>query len=193
MPEEQDSKKHEPNEVDFDEAAEGAEDAASSDEPTIDTDQTFHIDDPLTDLQAKCDELEQKLLRTTADYQNYVRRSQQNIIAARDEAKMSMTKSLLAVLDHLDHAVSVDPESTPAKSVLEGVRIVQDEFMRTLGAAGIERIDAQPGDEFDPNLHEALMRQPSEDYESNHVVMALQPGYKLGDKTLRPAKVAIAE
>ncbi|MFW6033239.1 MAG: nucleotide exchange factor GrpE, partial [Phycisphaeraceae bacterium] len=57
----------------------------------------------------------------------------------------------------------------------------------------IERIEAQPGEPFDPNRHEALMRQASDEVESGHVTTQFQPGYVLSDKTIRPAQVAVAE
>ena len=64
--------------------------------------------------------------------------------------------------------------------------------MNALQRFGVQRIDARQGDAFDPNLHEALMRQEQEGVESDHVVMQMQPGYTIGEKTIRPAKVSVA-
>ncbi len=144
-------------------------------------------------LQRERDELESKLLRAMADYQNYARRAEQNVVAAREQQLMAVAKSLITVLDHFDRALEVDPEKTSTRDLLKGVTIVRDELMRALQSFGIERLDVQSGEPFDPNRHEALMRQPSEEVESNHVTSQFQPGYQLKDKTIRPAQVSVAE
>lgn len=143
-------------------------------------------------LQAERDALESKMLRIAADYQNFQRRAENNINDARKHQKMDMVKSLLGVLDHFDHALSVNPDGTSAKAVFDGVQIVRDEFLKTLEQFGVSRIEAKQGEPFDPNRHEALMRQPTEGVESDHVVAQLQPGYAMGETTLRAAKVTIA-
>lgn len=144
-------------------------------------------------LQAQRDELEARLMRVSADYQNYVRRSQKNTVAACDEQLMRVAKSLLTPLDQFDQALAVDPEHVTPESILQGVQIVRDELMKVLEQYGIKRIEAQPGQEFDPVRHEAVQRQPMEDLESGAVAQQLQPGYMLEDKTLRPAKVVVVE
>lgn len=149
--------------------------------------------DPLAALEKKHAELSNKYLRLAADYQNFQRRSQQNVTQAREQQAMSMARDLLTVLDHFDNALAVDPEKTTASDLIKGVSIVRDELLRTLASHGIERIDAQPGDEFDPNRHEALMHQASEELETGSVAQQLQPGYVMQGKTLRPAKVAVVQ
>ncbi len=136
---------------------------------------------------------ESRVLRANADYQNMARRSIQNVNSAREEQIMSMARDLLTVMDQFDHALEIDPEKTDSAALLEGVKIVRDTLMRTFEGFGITRLEVEPGTEFDPNIHEALMRQEAEGIESNHVTMQLQPGYMLKDKALRPAKVAVAQ
>ena len=150
-------------------------------------------EDALATIQKERDELEQRMLRIAADYQNYVRRSEQNIVSAREQLLLDVAKSLVTVLDHFDRALEIDPEKASAKDVLDGVNIVRDELLRALERFDIQRLDVKPGDAFDPNHHEALMRQPSDEIESNHVTSQFQPGYVLKDKTVRPAKVCLAE
>jgi len=144
-------------------------------------------------LQAQRDELESRLMRVSADYQNYVRRSQKNILAACDEQLMRVTKALLTPLDQFDQALAVDSEHVTAQSILQGVQIVRDELMKVLEQYGVKRLEAQRGEEFDPMRHEAVQRQPMDDLESGAVAQQLQPGYTLGGKTLRPAKVIVVE
>jgi molecular chaperone GrpE len=143
-------------------------------------------------LAQERDELFAQLQRVSADYQNFIRRSQQNTADSIGVAKGDLLRSLIPVLDHFDHALSSKPESEDGQRLYDGVRIVRDELMKVLEQAGVKRIDVQPGDPFDPHLHEAMMRQPAEGVEPNHVSATLQPGYVFGERTLRAAKVAVA-
>lgn len=149
--------------------------------------------DSMHQLQRERDEFESRYLRAMADYQNLARRAAQNEIVAREQAIMQMARQLVTVLDHFDHALAVDPQKTSAGDVLKGVVIVRDELLRSLQQFGVERLDVAPGEPFDPNKHEAMMRQPHDDMETDQVIQQLQPGYVLADKTLRPAKVSVAE
>jgi molecular chaperone GrpE len=149
--------------------------------------------DPLAALQAERDELDDKLKRMMAEYQNFGRRADQNVIAARQYQLMEVAKKLVPVLDHFDSALGMDTEKTSIEDLLKGVTIVRDELMRSLESFGVVRLDVGAGDLFDPNCHEALMRQADTDIEPNHVTAQLQPGYLLNDVTIRPAKVSIAE
>ena len=170
---------------DTDAAAGSAEDEAN--------DRASTGDDPFTSLQKDRDEVHARLLRVSADYQNYVRRSGQNISAARDQMLMDMAKALITVMDHFDRALEVDIESTSAQNLLDGMQIVRDELLRALERFGIQRLNVRTGDVFDPTRHEALMRQATEGVETDCVAAQLQPGYTLGDKTVRPAQVTVAE
>jgi molecular chaperone GrpE len=149
--------------------------------------------DELERLRAQCEELERKYLHAVADYQNLARRSSLNIIAERDETRMRMAKALITVMDHFDRALEVEAQKTSTEDLLRGVQIVRDEMLRALEQFGVERLEAEVGGEFDPNRHEALMRQSVEGLEPDLVAQQFQVGYILGDKTLRPAKVAVSE
>ena len=149
-------------------------------------------DAPNAALQAERDELYERLQRVSADYQNYIRRSQQNKADDISLAKGDVVKTFIPMLDHLDQALSVDPEKVEAKSIYDGVKIVQDEFHRVLERVGVEILKPEPGEPFDPHKHEALMRQPAEGIKPNHISMTLQPGYVLNGRALRPANVAVA-
>ena len=146
----------------------------------------------VTALEAQVAELNSRLLRTAADYQNYVRRANQNVLDAREQQLMEVARALLTVVDHFDTTLSADLSKTSAQSLIDGVRIVRDELGKTLDNFGVRKIGVAPGDEFNPKLHEALLRQPVENIPSNHVTALLQTGYTLNDRTLRPAKVSVA-
>ena len=153
--------------------------------------------DELAQVQLQRDELEQKLLRVSADYQNFARRAQQNITAAGEQKAFDMAKALVTVLDHFDRALEAAgteaEDAASAGDLQRGVTMVHSELLSALGRFGIERVDVQPGDAFDPMKHEALMRQPSEEIESGHITMQMLPGYVLGEKVVRPAQVGVAE
>ena len=85
-----------------------------------------------------------------------------------------------------------DPEKVNAQQVIDGVRMTRDEFIRILSGYGVTSINPQPGDEFNPGDHEAMMQQPSDDFEPGTITMSMGVGYKLGDRVVRPAKVAVA-
>lgn len=168
--------------VQFD-AEQAAGDAASTEQ------------DVLARVQQERDELEQKLLRVSADYQNFARRAQQNITAAGEQKLMDMARGLVTVLDHFDRALEAagGAEADTQGDLHRGVTMVHQELLATLGRFGIERVDVTVGEPFDPVRHEALMRQPAEGVDSNHVTMQMQPGYVIGEKVVRPAQVGVAE
>ncbi|MEM9415998.1 MAG: nucleotide exchange factor GrpE [Planctomycetota bacterium] len=175
-------------------AAEDAENAAAAGDEEADA-----ADEGTAQLRAERDDLQQQLLRVSADYQNFARRSQQNIASAAEQTQMDMARALVPVLDHFDRALESaaqqpdGQEGAAGGDLLQGVTMVKEELLNTLGRFGIQRLDVAVGDEFDPVRHEALMRQPSDDVESNHVTMQMLPGYVLGEKVVRPAQVGVAE
>jgi molecular chaperone GrpE len=154
---------------------------------------TSSLEEKLAALQAERDELYARLQRVSADYQNYVRRSAQGVNDACDQQLMKVARALLVPMDHFDQALSFDPQKTTAQSLLEGVQIVRDELYKTLEQFGVRRLEVTPGDRFDPARHEAVTRIPAEGLSSEQVAAQLQPGYLVGDRTLRPAKVAVAQ
>lgn len=172
---------------DLDEPRDNARSSQDGDE------QTYDVGDPLAELQGQYDEMHQRLLRLAADYENYKRRSLANIDAAREQSVMDMARALVTVLDHFDRALEVEVNDPAGQSLLKGVQMVRDELLRTLERFGVRRLEVKPGDPFEPEKHEALMRQAVEGIEPDHVAMQLQAGYTLNDKTLRPAQVAVAQ
>lgn len=144
-------------------------------------------------LRTQRDELQDRLLRVSADYQNFVRRSHQGTEDACRHQMMQTLKALLTPLDYFDHALAVDLEKTTPQGLLQGVEIVRDEFLKTLEQFGMKRIQVTAGEPFDPTRHEALARQPVEGLEPDYVAEQLQPGYTLGEIVLRPAKVVVTQ
>jgi molecular chaperone GrpE len=128
--------------------------------------------------------------RTQADFENYRKRMARENAAATDRGVAKLAKELLPALDHLEHALKATAEGHPV--VVKGFALVRDEIVAALGRAGIQAFSPQ-GEPFDPNEHEAMTTQPSEDAESGTVLEVYQQGYRLNGAVLRPARVVVAE
>lgn len=143
-------------------------------------------------MQARLDEAIAARQRSQADFSNYQRRAMENEQQAIVSGMVKVIQALLPMLDHFDLALNQDLEAMTVEKLLNGVQIVRDEFNKSLQSLGVEIIEPAVGEEFDPNRHEAMMRQSAEGIEPNQIVMVMQPGYVMGDMVLRPAKVAVA-
>lgn len=156
----------------------------------------LQLEDRIARLQSEAAESQQKYLRTLADYQNYQRRAIQNENEARVQARAGVVQSMLSVLDHFDLALAQDVSKVSTEQFISGVRLIRDELMKILQSHGIGVISPQPGDEFDPHRHEAIMHQAREGVGSGHVVATFQPGFTIStsgaERVIRPAKVAVA-
>ncbi len=146
----------------------------------------------LLDTVAQRDETRALLLRTAADHQNFQRRASNNEREAREMGVRGVVTSLIPLIDQFELALSQDPARVPGESLLAGVRMIHEEFMRVLGGFGVAQIAPKVGDEFDPGDHEAMMRQPAEGVEPGRISMVMSTGYRLGDRVVRPAKVGVA-
>jgi len=135
---------------------------------------------------------QERLLRTAADAQNEARKARQEVHEARHQAVTGVVRDVSLSLDHFDMALAHDPEKATARQVIEGVRSIRDELIRVLCRHGIGLIQPAPNEPFDPGRHAALSQQPAEGIEPGHVVEVFQVGYTLGDRVIRPAKVAVA-
>jgi molecular chaperone GrpE len=150
------------------------------------------IVEALVEIAGERQDLNDKLLRTVADFQNYQRRASLNEREAATQARAGVVQQVLTVMDHFDLALAQDAEATTSEQILGGVRVIRDELFKTLQTFGVSRIEPGAGDEFDPNIHEAMLRQASEGVEPGRIVALLSVGYKLGDRVVRPAKVSVA-
>ena len=130
-----------------------------------------------------------RLLRITAEYANFRKRSEKEKQDAYVFAKSETIKELLPVIDNLERALA--SESEDYDSLKKGVEITFNSLVDTLGKLGVEIFGA-PGEEFDPNLHNAVMHIEDENYKNGEIVDVFQKGYKIGDRIIRPAMVKSA-
>ena len=148
--------------------------------------------DFLEELKAELDEAIDARKRALADFANFQRRATDNERRAVADGAARVVRSLLGVIDHFDLALDRGEEKMTVDQLLSGVRIVRDELVTALESHGVERIQPEVGDAFDPNRHEAVLHQAAEGIEPDHIASVLQPGYRMGAVVLRPAKVGVA-
>jgi len=142
-------------------------------------------------LQKELNELNDKYLRLQADFDNYRKRAFKDITSARRESQIGALEPILQVFDHFDMAVSAAESADNIDAIKEGLKMIFTEFSKALDELGIERIDAV-GDDFDPNLHEAVAEEPSENIEEGKIIKQWRCGYKMGDYLIRPANVVVS-
>ena len=142
-------------------------------------------------LQAKYDELNNHYIRLAADFDNYRKRqAQERENLLKYGAENTVTK-LIEVLDNFDRGLKAIEKVEDCDKVKECYNLAYKNFKDVLTKIGLEEIQAE-GEEFDPNLHEAVMQTPTNDKPEHTIIAELQKGYKLGDKVIRPTLVNVA-
>lgn len=133
-------------------------------------------------------------LRKAAELENVRKRVKRERVQLFEEAKAGALEDFMPIYDDLLRSLQAAEESKVEDSFLEGVKMVSSKFQNILEKHGVERID-QTGVPFDVNLHDAMLRQaaPDEDTASDTVLQVLESGYKIGNRTIRHAKVIVSE
>lgn len=137
----------------------------------------------------------QQVLRKVAEFENIKKRTQRERMQLFSDAKVNAIKDFLPVYDDLSRSLAEEniPEDVP-ESFLNGLKMVHSKFLSTMKQYGVEPIE-ETGVAFDVNVHDALLRQPAPDEKtgSDVVLQVLEPGYKMGEKVIRHAKVIVTE
>lgn len=172
-------------------------DAAGTGEPLVPVDVSTITPGQLDELKGraeKADDHWQRLLRTTADFDNFKKRAAREKQEAIRYANEGLLEKLVPVLDNFDAALSAAQTSAGngAQSLQTGVAMIFQQLKKVLTESGLEEVDAT-GQTFDPNLHEAVSQQESEEVPEGAVLQQLRKGYKLRDRLLRPATVVVAK
>ncbi len=140
---------------------------------------------------AELEEQRDKYLRLAAEYDNYRRRTQRERLEAGGRAQADLVKQLVDPLDDLARFAHLDPVSTDAGTIVQGVDMVERKMMKALAAAGLQVINPV-NQAFDPALHEAVATEPALSPEDDHLVARVyQPGYLFNGQLLRPARVVV--
>lgn len=149
------------------------------------------LEDELGEARTALAQATDRYLRLAAEFENYKKRSVRERTETRARAQAELIERLVDALDDLARFAHVDPAQTDAKTIHDGVDMVERKFWKQLDAVGVTRID-QTDVPFDPHVHEAVTMQPAAAAAQDHTVGAvLQPGYKLGDALIRPARVVV--
>jgi molecular chaperone GrpE len=172
------------------EPAEAADSLVPDDQTPLTSEQL----EELKDKAAKADEHWQRLLRTSADFDNFKKRAAREKQDAIKFANESLLQKLIPVLDNFDMALSAAQAapSDAAESLQTGISMIYQQLKNAAGEAGLEEVDAA-GKVFDPNLHEAVSQKESADTPEGSVLQQLRKGYKLRERLLRPASVVVAK
>ncbi|MEX0625886.1 MAG: nucleotide exchange factor GrpE [Chloroflexota bacterium] len=144
----------------------------------------------LDETREQSDEHLRGLQRTAADFANYRRRVDEEREGLSQFSNALLIGKLLAVLDDFDRALENVPKDIH-EGWVDGVRLVERKLRGLLEAEGVTQIEAL-GQPFDPNLHEAVVHEETEDHPDNQVIAELQRGYRLRDRVLRPSLVRVA-
>jgi len=147
--------------------------------------------------EALLGELRDKLLRALADAENTRRRAEREKLEASQYAVTRFARDMLAIADNFGRALAACPKDLreqadpQVKAVIDGVEATERQLLTTLERYGVTPIDTADG-KFDPNLHQAVAEVPGEGRPAGSIVDVVQPGYKIGERLLRPAMVTLA-
>jgi molecular chaperone GrpE len=150
------------------------------------------LENELKVLKAQLDDRTSQLVRTAADFDNYRKRTQREREEQEQQVKCSTINELLPVVDNFERARShIKPQTEAETTIHKSYQSVYKQLVDCLKRVGVAPMRAE-GKEFDPNLHEAVMRQATADHPEGTVIEELQRGYLLGEKVLRHALVKVA-
>ncbi len=145
----------------------------------------------MEELQAKADEYLDGWQRSRAEFANYKKRILREQAEIHRSARGEVIKMYLDIADDLERALEGKPAEGDGAIWSAGIELIYQKLITRFESEGIKPMNAL-GQEFDPNIHEAIMKEKSDQYESGQIIEVLQKGYWIGDKVLRPAQVRVA-
>ena len=148
-------------------------------------------DEALTALQKERDAYKEQFLRAVADFDNYRKRIERERRELSEYAASDVLLELLPIIDNFERALQA-PAAGDTEAFKRGIELIHKQMLDLLRKRGVTYIDAQ-GADFDPNVHQAVIHEPSDEHREGEVMEELQRGYKLGDRLLRPAMVKVAK
>jgi molecular chaperone GrpE len=143
-------------------------------------------------LQRERDEYYDRLLRTTAEFDNYRKRVERDRQAMAESAAADLVRDLLPLVDDLERALKAEAGADGADSYRRGVELIHRQLLETLRRRGVRPIEAL-GADFDPHYHEAVAYEPAQGRRDGEVIEEFGRGYMLGDRLLRPSMVKVAK
>jgi molecular chaperone GrpE len=146
----------------------------------------------VAELQKQRDDYYDRLLRKTAEFDNYRKRTDRERLQLSEAAAADLLKDLLPLVDDLERALRADAASEATDAIRKGVELIHKQLLDTLRKRGVRPIEAL-GADFDPHYHMAVAHEPAGDRREGEVVEEFRRGYMLGDRLLRPAMVKVAQ
>ena len=170
-----------------------AEEAGTSDDAEAAAEETEEEKDPLEKVQEEAAELKDKWLRSVAEFDNYRKRTLKERAELILNGGEKFITAILPVLDDMERAIANGEKTDDPEVLREGMLLIYQKFMKTLEAQGVSKIETEDAD-FDTDVHEAVAMVPGMgDDKKGKVIDCLQQGYKLNDKVIRHAKVAVGQ
>jgi molecular chaperone GrpE len=156
-------------------------------------DMTMNLSDPaeIERMQSELSEAKDRALRTQAELDNYRKRSQREMEDSLRYANMNLMRDLLPIVDNLRRAADSAEKTSDVAGLLAGVKMVAAQFEDVLARHHCKRITAH-GEAFDPNFHEAIVQQPSDEYPQGTVMLEATTGFQLHDRVVRPTQVIVS-
>lgn len=175
-------------ESDENESEEKVSDVESTDE---DKNNENELVERINELEDKTKELNDRLLRRVAEFENYKKRTENDQLNLLKYAGESIIVKFLSIYHDLQRSLEHVDNDDNSNSLKDGLILVTDNFKKILDELGVKKIEAK-GNEFDFNLHEALMQQPDNNVEPNTVLKEVEPGYIYKDKVIKHTKVVVS-
>jgi molecular chaperone GrpE len=173
------------------EAESSEEESAEAETPEASEVVEEETNDMATQLQKELDEYRNKYLRLNADFQNFRKRSEKEKTDLYKYANEKLIVELLPLVDNMERALDhIDEENK--SSIVDGLKMIHKGFLDTLTKNGVEPIVAV-GEEFDPQIHNAVMMEESEEHDSNIIIDEFQKGYRLKEKVIRHSMVKVSQ
>jgi len=174
-------------------AREGTAPKGETDAVTLELDSVEGLQKKLDEALAESRQHYDRLLRVSAEFDNYKKRTTREVDEFRKFANEALLKDLLHIIDNLERAIVSANDSGDANScVVEGVGMTRDELLKIFSRYGVSPVEAV-GKPFDPTYHQAIMQEETDAHPENTVVSEMQKGYVLHDRLLRPAMVVVAK
>jgi molecular chaperone GrpE len=151
----------------------------------------IEAEDPMTGLQADLDRFRDLALRSQADFENYKKRCAREKEEAIKYANSSLLERLVAIVDNFELGLLAAREESESSPIYSGMNLVLKQLKDFLAEKGLQPIEAL-GQKFDPNLHEAIAHEPSEEFPEGTVIRQTRRGYRFKDRLLRPSSVVVS-
>ncbi|HLR19744.1 MAG TPA: nucleotide exchange factor GrpE [Staphylococcus sp.] len=175
---------------DTDETSEASQDNLQNDNVKETAEDVDPKDEEIQQLKQDVQENEEKYLRLYAEFENYKRRIQKENQTMKAYKAQDVLNDILPTIDNIERALQIEGENEQFLSLKKGVEMIHESLLNALKENGLEVIETE-GQQFDPNVHQAVVQDDNPDFESDQITQELQRGYKLKERVLRPSMVKV--